>query len=262
MPQVVHLVAMPRNQDVRRRQIAFTLVELLVVVAIIALLISILLPSMRAARESGKQTYCLSNMRQVAMIVLEYAIENDDYLMREIGVHEAPDWTEEVRKRLNDNDHTPFADVGVFQCPSFPTPDPSLLFPSHRSEPPLEQHLDYVTNGWGVDGGTQRIENSLTRIRRPAELVYLTEGSRYLPLIEVAIILPSGRPASLHDIWHEGHLPGSDNGAGRVWFLRIRTARDRHNKRVNVVHMDGHGSSYRTEKLTDLKLWIDEYPLD
>ncbi len=244
-----------------RRTTAFTLVELLVVIAIIAVLISILLPSLRAARESGKQVYCLSNMRQITTVVLEYAIEHNDYLMREIGVHEAPDWTEQVRRRLNDNDYTAFADVGVFQCPSFPTPDQSLLFPGHRSPPPHEQHLDYVSNGWGIDGGTQQIQNNLTRIRRPAELVYLTEASKYLPLIEVRIILPSGRPASLHDVWHEGHLPWTHNSATRVWYLRIRVARDRHGKKVNVVHMDGHGSAYHTPKLTGLKPWVDEYPL-
>ena len=245
----------------KRRHIAFTLVELLVVIAIIALLISILLPSMRAARESGKQVYCLSNMRQITTIVLQYAIENNDFLMREIGVHRAPDWTEEVRKRLNDNDHTPFADVGVFQCQSFPEPDQSLLLPQHRSPPPVEQHLDYVTNGWGINGRTQEIENILTRIRRPAELAYLTEAGKFIPMIEVRIRLPDGRPASLHDVWHQGHLPGPDNGERRAWYLRVRVARDRHNKNVNVVYIDGHGSSLPTQKLNDLKLWVDEFPL-
>ncbi len=56
---------------------AFTLIELLVVVAIIALLISILLPSLREAREQGKKAVCLSNMRSISQGCQAYASEDE-----------------------------------------------------------------------------------------------------------------------------------------------------------------------------------------
>jgi prepilin-type N-terminal cleavage/methylation domain-containing protein len=67
------------STHMKRYRVGFTLIELLVVVAIIALLISILLPSLARAKEQAKIAKCLSNLRGAMTAVAAYGLEYDDF---------------------------------------------------------------------------------------------------------------------------------------------------------------------------------------
>ena len=126
-----------------RSRLAFTLVELLVVIGIIALLISILLPALSKARESAQRVGCLSNLRQIGMAFAMYEIDNKGYIPSGIdscpgmvwnasqgpgpvfkGGWNGPQWTEQILSYLTTapaydfNGEPPKSlRVGVYVCP-------------------------------------------------------------------------------------------------------------------------------------------------
>ena len=106
----------------RRVRRAFSLIELLVVIAVIAVLIAILLPTLGAARESGRQTACLSNLRQVFIAFDTYA---DAYKGLSPGLGRPyttmPNWALMVQKELGAKGETStelYATRLVLVCPS------------------------------------------------------------------------------------------------------------------------------------------------
>ncbi len=67
------------NKNVYTLAHGFTLIELLVVVAIIAVLVSILLPSLARAREMARRTLCSANLRQISMGLIGYAEDSNGW---------------------------------------------------------------------------------------------------------------------------------------------------------------------------------------
>jgi prepilin-type N-terminal cleavage/methylation domain-containing protein len=97
-----------------RERKGFTLIELLVVIAIIAILAAILFPVFAQAREKGRQTACVSNMRQISTAILAYTADYDGYYPRGIyGVGQ-------VVYHLFDLIYPYVKSPGIYTCPSYP----------------------------------------------------------------------------------------------------------------------------------------------
>ena len=65
------------GHQLKSTQGAFTLIELLVVIAVIALLMALLVPVLRSARERAHRVVCMNNLRQLTLAWLAYADDND-----------------------------------------------------------------------------------------------------------------------------------------------------------------------------------------
>ena len=92
-----------------RRLRAFTLIELLVVIAIIATLAALLLPALAQAKETGRRTACVNNLRQFGLAATFHASDEGGYFPpRLVSLH----WPAQLQ-----ND---FVDLRVLVCPSDP----------------------------------------------------------------------------------------------------------------------------------------------
>lgn len=97
----------------------FTIIELLVVVAVIGILVSILLPSLRKAREISKRAVCMSNLKQQYTLFRIYADDNSNKYPQNLPTYKWPMGHfngYEGHKPLIDNNLV--ADGHVLYCPS------------------------------------------------------------------------------------------------------------------------------------------------
>jgi prepilin-type N-terminal cleavage/methylation domain-containing protein/prepilin-type processing-associated H-X9-DG protein len=160
-----------------RQRHAFTLVELLVVIGIIALLVSILLPALNRARESAQRTVCLSNIRQIATAANNYMADNRGVFpfqfgrpgaifdpMNETPTSWRPNWVHYLRSRyIGNTEKANIPATGyfggsnrIFVCPAMPNANEKIGA--------RDLQVGYAANGIITHLGGKKIRSRATVI--------------------------------------------------------------------------------------------------
>jgi len=195
---------------------AFTLLETLVVISIVALLIAILLPELSRARKQVKTTVCLSNMRGLGLAVQLYAETNADHLVTAglshggTGHNEQGAWINTLQKE--------YGNELIARCPSDKSPRWKTPLPNGRL-----RRVSYAVNGYTVHRfGSTGPYDRRGLFHSPASTIYIV------------------------DLAERGEFAAADNIHPETWFIDPRriaaqqVAIERHLGAANYNFVDGH----------------------
>lgn len=230
----------------------FTLLELLVVVAIIGILAAVLLPALARGRAQARSVECVNNLRQLYLALTMFAAENNGRY-----VPAAPDIAEPgggltrwhgVRPSITepfDSQQGPLAEYLAFgvvkECP---------VFTEFRTREDSPNAFDEGTGGYGYNaayiGGTAYMNEF------PESYAVATKDARVQDPVNTILFADAALPQDGYIIEYSfiepPYYPTPDQPKGnKDWGLMAPSIHFRHGGRANVLWADGHITS---EKIT------------
>jgi prepilin-type processing-associated H-X9-DG protein len=190
----------------------FTLVELLVVIATIALLISLLLPALQKAKESGRRSGCASNLKQIGVGFIMYIGDNNEWVPQVEGTPKWNGWYRDICP-------TYVSSTKIFECPTSLSEGSIRKVPeAFSSTTNVEGRFGYGYNYVRPYYGLTWLYQKINQIKRPTNTILICDSygdETSSPPGRYAYAVTAGtsarRPSARHDnganlLFFDGHV--------------------------------------------------------
>lgn len=208
-PMRVH----PNSPDVarltpRQRRPGVSLVEVMIVIAVVALLLAILLPSLHGARENARRLMCKSNLRQWGTAVQYYREDYDDYIPTEgtyLNVNKPGTWFNELPPLLGlpsykdveriDKKIKEFPRLHIWICPSKSMTD---AYKSGSGKNQFHYGMNQVLDGLGsAPGGSRDAPGFPDSGQKPLRARQFQKKPKTVLMFDIAWNSPAGTQRSV-----------------------------------------------------------------
>jgi prepilin-type processing-associated H-X9-DG protein/prepilin-type N-terminal cleavage/methylation domain-containing protein len=211
-----------------RKRVGFTLVELLVVVAIIGMLVGLLLPAVQSSREASRRANCLSNLRQIGIATHMFANAHGGRFPQTIHADTATlqhqSWVYTLAPYMEDVD-------AIRLCADDPKREARLL------------------NG---AKGTSFVINEFVSVPLPESVLNLHKMMQTSKVIMVFEGADRRNVNEEHVHCSSWYLPlRVSKGFDTVWdYILFEIQPDRHDDTANYLYADGHADNIPVQTLT------------
>lgn len=224
-------------KNLRNRQ-RFTLIELLVVIAIIGILASLLLPALKAARDSAKQIVCCNKLKQIGMTLYAYSDDYENYLP--LHSYDGFGWPQMLGPYLGNK-------ASLWICPSSPEIAKATAVDKNKDSSSDSWRAlirNYSTLGVNVEnsspGSFERWQKS-SKIIHPSMLIYSGDVT--------------GRDSDIYSPSNSNTFKGFQSyiypDKGYSIFIR-------HHSTANLLFVDGHVNDHSR---LEIQKWADNHTL-
>lgn len=245
--------SIPSEGSTRTRFSAFTLIELLVVIAIVAILMGLLFPALRSARQEAQSAGCLSNLKQIANLIRLYENDHDNCFMPVGGNSGVSTYVPSLAPYLPVADAASTKNIFV---------SPAAAMPVSPASATNDTCITYALNNTLFDDYPKSTPTAMNVLRttdvvRPSETIMIANGAQipefngncaftfYINGLPYSMARVSGSNCTYVPVsqlnnpipYSASNNVDNDNGEGYLRYVQ------KGNSAVNVAMVDGHAET-------------------